>query len=114
MTRYTEFLLFLALHTAGFFLEYLYSYQMELVQIKRRVCQKKPHSGGVSIILRSGLILENIQRMFMLLIWATGTMYMNFDKKHSPNVLENQTRLQNSAYTARKSSIFRILCGLFE
>ena len=29
-------------------------------------------------------------------------MYMNFDEEHSPNVLENQTRLQNIAYTTRK------------
>ena len=53
-------------------------------------------SGGVSAILRSGLLLKN---MFLLLIWATGTMYMNFDKKHSPIVLENQTKVQNNAYT---------------
>ena len=52
--------------------------------------------------------------MFLLSIWATGTMYTNFDEKHSPNVLENQTRLQNSAYTIRKSLILRILCTLFE
>ena len=39
---------------------------------------------------------------------------MNLDGKHSPNVLENQTRLQNSAYTTRKSLIFRVLCALFE
>ena len=65
-------------------------------------------------ILRSELILENIGRMFLLSIWATGTMYMNFDEKHFPNVLENQTRLQNSIYTTRKSLIFRVLCALFE
>ena len=41
-------------------------------------------------------------------------MYMNFDEKHSPNVLENQTRLQNSAYTTRKNLIFRVFCALFE
>ena len=39
---------------------------------------------------------------------------MNFDETNSTNVLENQTRLQNSAYTARKSLIFRVLCALFE
>ena len=71
-------------------------------------------SGGVSAILRSGLILEVIRRMFLLSIWVTGTMYMNFDEKHSPNVLENQTRLQNSTDTMRKSLIFRKLCALFE
>ena len=39
---------------------------------------------------------------------------MNFDEKYSQNVLENQTRLQNKAYTTRKSLIFRVLCALFE
>ena len=39
---------------------------------------------------------------------------MKFDEKHFPNVLENQTRLQNSAYITRKSLIFRVLCALFE
>ena len=39
-------------------------------------------------------------------IWATGTMYMNFDKKHSPNGPENQKRLQNSAHNTRKSLVF--------
>ena len=41
-------------------------------------------------------------------------MNMNFDEKHSPNVIESQTRLQNSAYTTRKNVIFRVLCALFE
>ena len=40
-------------------------------------------SGRVSALLRSGLILENIRRMFLLSIWVTGTMYMNFYEKHS-------------------------------
>ena len=87
---------------------------MEFVQIKHRVRGKSALSGGVSAILRSGLILENIRRMFFVLIWVTGTMYMDFDEKHSPNVLENQTRLQNSTDTTRKSLIFRELCALFE
>ena len=39
---------------------------------------------------------------------------MNFDKKQSQNVLKNQTRLQNSTDTTRKSLIFRALCTLFE
>ena len=38
---------------------------------------------------------------------------MNFDEKHSPNVLENKTRLLNSTDTMRKSLIFRE-CALFE
>ena len=39
---------------------------------------------------------------------------MDFDEKRSLNVLENQTRLQNSVYTTRKSLIFHVLCALFE
>ena len=39
---------------------------------------------------------------------------MNFDEKHSPNILENQTRLQNNAYTARKGFICRVHCASFE
>ena len=39
---------------------------------------------------------------------------MNFDEKHSTNVLENQTRLQDSTDTTRKSLIFRLPCALFE
>ena len=38
---------------------------------------------------------------------------MNFDEKHSPNVLENQNRLQNSADTTTKSLIFCLLWPLF-
>ena len=38
-------------------------------------------SGGVSAILRSGLILEKIQRMFLLSIWATWTMSTDADEK---------------------------------
>ena len=69
---------------------------MEFVQISAEYAENQVPSGGVSAILRSGLILENIQRMFLLSIWVTGTMYMNFDEKHSLNVLKNLTRLQNS------------------
>ena len=83
-----EILLYLAPLQEGFF---LYSYRMEFVQIKHRVRQNEVLSGGVSAILRSGLILENIRRMFLLSVWVTGTMYMNCYEKPSPNVLENQT-----------------------
>ena len=66
---------------------------MKFVQIKHRVRENEVLSGGVSAILRSGLILENIRRMFLLSVWVTGTMYMFFFfyEKLSPNVLENQT-----------------------
>ena len=37
-----------------------------------------------------------------------------WQQKQSSNVLENQTRSQNSAYTTRMSLIFRVLCALFE
>ena len=39
---------------------------------------------------------------------------MNFDEKHYPKVLKNQTRLQNSTDTTRKNLIFHELCALFE
>ena len=64
---------------------------MEFVQIKHRVRENEVLSGGVSAMLRSGLILENIRKMFLLSVWVTGTMYMNFYEKFSPNVLENQS-----------------------
>ena len=106
-------LLFLAPHNVGFFRISLF--------IPNGICSNIAQSTQkikfflvVSAILRSGLILENIRRMFLLSIWAAGTMYMNLDEKHSPNALENQTRLQYSAYTTRKSLIFIVLCSLFE
>ena len=43
-------------------------------------------SDGESSILRSDLILENIQRMCLLSIWATKTMSTDFDKKHLTGV----------------------------
>ena len=87
---------------------------MEFVKWSAEYTENQALSGGVSAILRPELILENIRKMFLLSVWATGTMYMNFDEKHSLNVLENQTRLQNSIYTTRKSLIFRVLCALFK
>ena len=63
-TKWRNLFLFLAPHKVSF-LEYLYSYQKEFVQIKRRVRGKN---------------LENI-RMFLLSIWDTGIMCMNFDEK---------------------------------
>ena len=74
---------------------------MDFVQIKRRVreyAENQTLSVGVGAILRSSQILENIRRMFLLSIWATETMHM----KHSPNVLDNQTRLQNRLHTPER------------
>ena len=59
------------------------------------------------------LFCEHWKNVFAVSL-GHGTMYINFDEKHPLNVLENQTRLQNSAYTTGKSLIFRILCALFE
>ena len=55
---------------------------MEFVQIKHRVRENEVFSGGVSAILLSGVILENIRRMFLLSVWVTGTMYMFFFMKN--------------------------------
>ena len=85
---------------------------MEFVQIKRRVCGNSSSFDGVSAILRSGLILENIRRMFLLSVWVTGKMYVNLTRNIRD--LKNQTRLHNSPNTIRKSLIFCVLCALFE
>ena len=66
---------------------------MKLFKQSAEYAENQGLSGDVNAILRSGQILENIRRMFLLSIWAIGTMYINFDEKHSPNVLEYQTRL---------------------
>ena len=77
---------------------------MEFVQIKHRVCGK---SSSFWWFKRYSASWSNSREP-----WKT--VYINFDEKHFPNVLENQTRLQNSAYIIRKSLIFCILCALFE
>ena len=95
---------------------------MEFVQLKRRVrgmsnsvwwC--KPYS---AIWSNSR---EHSKNAFAVSL-GYGTMYMNFDEKHSPNVLENQTRLQITpperasfaAYTALHLNKFhRVLIGIF-
>ena len=87
---------------------------MEFVQIKRRVRVKSSSFWWYKCISVFDLILENIRKMFLLYIRAAGKMYMKFGEIYSPNMLENQTRLQNSAYTTRKSLIFHVLCALFE
>ena len=83
---------------------------MEFVQISAKYAENQVLSGGVSAILRFGLILENIRRMFLLSVWVIGTMYMNFDEKHSPNVLENPTRLLNSTDYQKELDFPHTLC----
>ena len=46
-------------------------------------------SGGVSAILQSGLILENIQRMFFVKLHVHGSGSPDVQQKHSSNVLKN-------------------------
>ena len=51
--------------------------------------------------------------------WLDVTLTVLTDHTHCgestwPNVFKNQTRLQNGAYTTRKSLIFHVLCALFE
>ena len=83
---------------------------MEFVQISTEYAENQDLSGWVTAVLRSGLILQNIRRMFLLSIWVTGTMYMNFDEKHSPNVLDNPTRLQNSTDHQKELGFPHTLC----
>ena len=87
---------------------------MEFFQIKRRVHGKANSFWGFIAILQSGLIFENIRRMFFVEIHVRCPSDPDWQQKHSSNVLENETRSQNSAYTARKSLIIGVLCGLFE
>ena len=87
---------------------------MEFVQIKRRVRGK---SSSFWWCKRYSAIWSNSREHSKKVFGVNlghGTMYMDFDEKHSPNVLEKQTRLQNSTDTTRKSLIFRELCALFE
>ena len=60
---------------------------MEVVEISAEYAENEALSDGVSAILRSDLILENIRRMVLLSVWVNGTMYMNSDEKNSLNVL---------------------------
>ena len=106
-------LLVLAPHKVGFFRN-LYSYQMEFVQIKRRVRGK---SSSFWWCKRYSAIWSN-SREHTKNVFAVNLGYRDnkyeFWWKHSPNVLENQTKLQNNAYTARNGLNFRVLCALFE
>ena len=70
-------------------------------------------SGGVSAFLQSGLILKTIQRMFFVKVHVHCPGDPDWQQKHSSNVLENDSRSQNSAYTIIKSFIFHV-CALFE
>ena len=88
---------------------------MEFVQIKRRV-RGKPSSFWwckhySAIWSNSRAYSKNV---FALILGYRDNVHEFFYEKHSPNVLENQTRLQNSSYTTRKSLIFSVLCALFD
>ena len=64
-------------------------------------------------ILQSGMILKNIQRMFFVTIHVNCSGSLDWQQKHSLNVLENYTKSQYSTYTTRKSMVFRVFCTLF-
>ena len=87
---------------------------MEIVQIKSRVRGKSRSFWWCKHFSAIWSNSREHSKNILLSIWVNGTMYMNFDEKHSPKVLENQTRLQNSTDTTRKSLIFHELCTLFE
>ena len=93
-----------------------YLYQTEFVQIRHRVRRKSSsfwYCECFSSIWPNSR--EFIRGMFLLSICATEKIYINFDKKkQSPKVLENQTRLQNSAYTTRRGLIYSVLYALSE
>ena len=88
---------------------------MEFVQIKRRVRGKSRsfwwcmHYSAIWSNSR-----EHSKNVFAVNLGHRNNVDLNFDEKHSPNVLEDQTRLQDSTDTTRKSLIFRELYTLFE
>ena len=84
------------------------------IQIKSRVRGNQARFDGVSAILQSGLILEDIRRMFFVKIHVHCPGSPDWQQTHSSNVHENLTRSQNGAYTTRKILIFLVLCALFE
>ena len=75
-------LLFLGLHKVGFFRISLFIPNGSYSNKAQSMWKVKLFLAMLlSAILQSGLILESIQRMFLLSFWATGTVYMNFDEK---------------------------------
>ena len=105
-------LLFLALHKVGFFRISLFT-PYGIGQIKRRACGKSNSFWWCkcySTIWSSSQ--EHSKNVFAVNADYRDNVYMYFVEKHSD--LENQTRLQNSTYTTRKSLIFLVLCALFE
>ena len=79
--------------------------------IPNGICSNKAQSTRkirFFLVVWSGLILENIRRMFLLSIWATGTTG-TFSK-----CSRKSDQIEDRAYTTKKSLIFRILCPLFE
>ena len=84
MTRYTEFVSIIC--SALDFLEYLYLYLIEYILTKCKI-RRKSSSCGICIcpILRSGLILENIRRMFVFSL-SYRTMTTNKRKKNKTNI----------------------------
>ena len=65
---------------------------MEFVQISTEYAENQALSGAVIAILQSGLILENIRRLFFVKIHVHCHGGPDWQQKHSSNVLENYTR----------------------
>ena len=90
MTKYTEFVTIFSSASGRMFSNISIHTEWNLFKWNAEYAENQALSGGVSAILRSGLILENIRRMFLLSIWVTGTMYMNFDE----NILRMFSRIR--------------------
>ena len=80
------------------FLEYLHLHPMKFVQIK---CKVRGRSSSFSRYKRYSEVWSDSREHSencLLSVWATETLFTNFDEKKSQHVLANQTRSQNSAY----------------
>ena len=105
--RHEEILLFLAPLQVGFFRISLF--------IPNGICSNKRRVRGKSSSFwwckRYSAIWSN-SREHSRNVFAInlGHRYMNFDVKHSPNVLENPTRLQNSTDHQKELDFPHTLC----
>ena len=64
---------------------------MEYFQIKPEYAENQVISGGVSVILQSGLFLKNIRIMFFVKRHVHYPGDADWQQKHSLKVLKNET-----------------------
>ena len=80
---------------------------MEFIQIKAEYAENQARSGGVSAIQRSGAILENIRRMFLLSAWVTGTWIL------TKNILRMFSRIRPAELKIVTNSVHLVIWSLW-